>query len=52
MELRDITSLARRINENVQKVIVGRSDTVELVTIALLAGDTYCLRMFRAPERR
>ncbi len=38
MELRDITSLARRINENVQKVIVGRSDTVELVTIALLAG--------------
>jgi len=38
MELKAITSLAQRIRENVSRVIVGKDDVIELVTIALLTG--------------
>ena len=38
MEISGITSLAKRISENVSKVIVGGNEKIELVTIALLAG--------------
>jgi len=38
MEIKQITELAKRISDNVSKVIVGRTEAVELVTIALLAG--------------
>lgn len=38
MELKAITSLAQRIRENISRVIVGKDDVIELVTIALLTG--------------
>ena len=38
MEIKDITSLASRIRENVAKVIVGKDDVIELVIISLIAG--------------
>jgi len=38
MELKEITSLSQRIRQNVSRVIVGKDDVIELVTIALLAG--------------
>ena len=38
MEIKDITSLASRIRENVAKVIVGKDDVIELVVISLIAG--------------
>ena len=38
MDIKDITSLAVRIRENIAKVIVGKDDVIELVVTALLAG--------------
>ena len=38
MEIKDITSLAGRIRDNVSRVIVGKDDIIELVVISLLAG--------------
>lgn len=38
MEIQKITELAKRISENVAKVIVGKDDIIELVSIALIAG--------------
>jgi MoxR-like ATPase len=38
MKLKEITSLAKRICENISRVIVGKDDVIELVTIAFLAG--------------
>ncbi len=38
MEIKAITELSERISENVSRVIVGKDEVIELVTIALLAG--------------
>lgn len=37
MELRDIQGLAQNVRERIQKVIVGKSDTVELMLCAMIA---------------
>lgn len=38
MEYRDIAPLARRVRENVAKVIIGRSEQIDLILTAILAG--------------
>ncbi|MGI6577677.1 MAG: AAA family ATPase [Eubacteriales bacterium] len=38
MEIKEITSLAKRICDNVSRVIVGKDEIIELVVISLLAG--------------
>ena len=38
MEIQGITTLAKKICENIAKVIVGKDDVIEIVTIALLTG--------------
>ena len=37
MELKDIRVLADNVRERIQKVIVGKSDTVELMLCAMIA---------------
>ena len=51
MEIKDITSLASRIRENVAKVIVGKDDVIELVIISLIAGGHVLLEDVRAQVR-
>ena len=41
-----------QIKPNMEKVIVGKSETIDLVLTALLAAVIFCLRMCREPERR
>ena len=38
MEYRDIAGLARRIRENVEKVIVGKGEKIDLILSAVIAG--------------
>ena len=38
MQYTDIAPLAKKISENVQKVIIGKSKELELVLAAMIAG--------------
>ena len=38
MQYTDIAPLARRITENVQKVVIGKSKEIELVLAAMISG--------------
>ncbi len=38
MKLKDIQSLSERVKENIQKVIVGKSETIDLMMVALIAS--------------
>ena len=52
MQYQDIALLGRRVRENIEKVVVGRTETVEMLLAAMLAGGHVLLEERRKNKKK
>lgn len=52
MDIIELQSQADKIKHNIEKVIIGKSQVIDLILTSLLAVDIFFLKMYLAQEKQ